>query len=258
MNSINNISIIGTGNVALELCKLFLKNNYIIDGIYGRNPISDSLINNEFYFENYENIPSKSDLYVISVRDDSYPEILSKIKLKNAFVVHTSGSLESSSLESTTKRWGCLYPLQTIKKNSLIEWNNVPFFIEAAHKDDLLLLTNFCSKNNLSYSVKNSSERNKMHIAAVAANNFTYYLLSEVKEYCQKNHLEFNNLKPLIEKSLENILNHPAHSLQTGPAIRKDYQLIEKQLAFLEKEDDLQLIYQLFTEKILKKYSNEL
>ena len=38
----------------------------------------------------------------------------------------------------------------------------------------------------------------------------------------------------------------------------KDYQLIEKQLAFLEKEDDLYLIYQLFTEKILKKYSNEL
>ena len=61
-----------------------------------------------------------------------------------------------------------------------------------------------------------------------------------------KNHLEFNNLKPLIEKSLENILNHPAHSLQTGPAIRKDYQLIEKQL-LLEKEDDLYLIYQLFT-----------
>ena len=119
MNSINNISIIGTGNVALELCKLFFKNNYIIDGIYGRNRISDTLINNELYIENYENIPSKSDLYVIAVRDDSYPEILSKIKLKNAFIVHTSGSLESSSLKSTTKRWGCLYPLQTIKKIAL-------------------------------------------------------------------------------------------------------------------------------------------
>ena len=258
MNSIKNITVIGTGNVALELCKLFLLNNFTIDAILGRKPFSDASLSSDLFTSNYKNIPSNSDMYLISVSDNSYEEILSQIKLKNPFIVHTSGSLKSSSLESNSLRWGCLYPLQTINKNRLTIWEQVPFYIEAAKKEDLSLLANVCSRNNLHYSIKNSNERNKMHIAAVIANNFTYYILSEVKEYCLKNNLQFHDLQPLIEKSIENILKHPPHSFQTGPAVRKDYQLIEKQLKVLENEIDLHLIYQILSKKILKKYQNEL
>ena len=119
-------------------------------------------------------------------------------------------------------------------------------------------MTNFCSANNLQCSVKNSTQRNQIHIAAVAANNFIYFLLSTIKDYCDKNRINFKNLKPLVEQSFNNILNFPAHQLQTGPAIRKDYQLIEKQLEILENEIDLHLIYQILSKKILKKYQNEL
>lgn len=254
MKTIKNITVIGTGNVALQFSKLFLKNKFKIDGIYGRSNFSDSQIDNHLYTDKVSNISKNSDLYLVAVSDDAYIELLKNIPLKNKFIVHTSGSLVSEMLNSFSKRWGCLYPLQTIKKNQLIEWDNIPFFIEASNDNDLELLTNFCNANNLNYSVKNSNHRNQTHIAAVATNNFIYYLLSTIKEYCDKNKINFENLKPLMDQSLKNVLNFPAHQLQTGPAIRKDLKLIEKHIESLKSENDLKEIYQLFSEKIIKKH----
>ena len=254
MKTINNITVIGTGNVALQFSKLFLKNKFNIDGIYGRSNFSDSQIDNHLYTDKVSNISKKSDLYLVAVSDDSYLELLKNIPLKNKFIVHTSGSLVSEMLNSFSKRWGCLYPLQTIKKHQQIEWDNIPFYIEASNNNDLELLTNFCDANNLHYSVKNSNQRNKTHLAAVATNNFIYYLLSTIKEYCEKNKINFKKLKPLLDQSLNNVLNFPAHQLQTGPAIRKDLKLIEKHIESLKSEKDLKEIYQLFSEKIIKKH----
>tara|TARA_B100000035_G_scaffold298509_1_gene292354 strand:- start:3761 stop:4534 length:774 start_codon:yes stop_codon:yes gene_type:complete len=254
LKTIKNITVIGTGNVALQFSKLFLKNKFKIDGIYGRSNFSDSQIDNHLYTDKVSNISKNSDLYLVAVSDDSYLELLKKIPLKNKFIVHTSGSLVSEMLNSFSKRWGCLYPLQTIKKNQQIEWDNIPFYIEASNNNDLELLTNFCYANNLHCSVKNSTQRNKTHIAAVATNNFIYYLLSTIKEYCEKNKINFKNLKPLLDQSLNNVLNFPAHQLQTGPAIRKDLKLIEKHIESLKSEKDLKEIYQLFSEKIIKKH----
>ncbi len=254
MRTINNITIIGTGNVALQLSKLFLKNNFKIDCIYGRSNFSDSQIDKHLFSDKISDISKNSDLYLIAVSDDSYIDLLKNISLKNKFIVHTSGSLDSEKLDSFSKRWGCLYPIQTIKKNQQIEWDNIPFYIEASNNNDLELLTDFCHANNLHYSVQNSNQRNKTHIAAVAANNFIYYLLSTIKEYCDKNKINFKNLKPLLDQSLNNVLNFPAHQLQTGPAIRKDLKLIEKHLESLKSEKDLKEIYQLFSEKIIKKH----
>lgn len=254
MKAIKNISVLGTGNVAIELSKLFLKNNFKIDCIYGRSNFSDTQLDALLYCDDIINISKTSDLYVVSVNDDSYLELLSKLALKNKFIVHTSGSLVSEKLDSISNRWGCLYPMQTVKKNEGIKWTNVPFFIEASNNNDLKLLINFCIANSLQYAVKSSKERNKTHIAAVAANNFTYYLLSTIKEYCDKNKINFKNLKPLLEQSFNNVLNSPAHQLQTGPAVRKDLKLIAKHLQSLKTEKDLKEIYQLFTEKIINKH----
>ena len=254
MKAIKNITVLGTGNVAIELSKLFLKNKYKIDCIYGRSNFSDHQLDNKIYCNDIGNISKKSDLYLVSISDDSYLDFLKKIPLKNKFIIHTSGSLVSKKLEMISDRWGCLYPLQTIKKNQTIKWNEIPFFIEASNNNDLKLLTDFCNVNHLNYSVKNSNQRNQTHLAAVAANNFTYFLISIIKEYCEKNKINFNNLKPLLEQSFNNVINFPAHQLQTGPAVRKDLKLIEKHLNDLKTEKDLKEIYQLFSDKIIKKH----
>jgi hypothetical protein len=110
----------------------------------------------------------------------------------------------------------------------------------------------------MNFSILNSSKRKKLHIAAVASNNFTYHLLSMVKEYCIKNEVNFNDLKPLLEKTMETALNKDPFIVQTGPAIRKENTLIEKQIKELKEFENLQEIYEIFTKQIIKKHHHEL
>ena len=103
MRTINNITIIGTGNVALQFSKLFLKNNFKIDCIYGRSNFSDSQIDKHLFTDKISDISKNSDLYLVAVSDDSYIDLLKNISLKNKFIVHTSGSLDSEKLDSFSK-----------------------------------------------------------------------------------------------------------------------------------------------------------
>ena len=260
MKKIKNITILGTGNIANGFLNLFIKNKFKIDCIFGNSSknIEKSVLKNTFFTNNISKIPSSSDLYIFALSDDAYLEVFKKISKNNHLTIHTSGSLDSESLDVFSSRWGCIYPLQSIKKDSKISWEKVPFFIEAANEKDEKLLSVFCSSNNMNFSILNSSKRRKLHLAAVASNNFTYHLLSMVKEYCIKNEINFKDLKPLLEKTMEASLNEDPYIKQTGPANRGDNKLIEKQIKELKEFKNLQEIYEIFTKQIIKKHHHEL
>jgi predicted short-subunit dehydrogenase-like oxidoreductase (DUF2520 family) len=79
-----------------------------------------------------------------------------------------------------------------------------------------------------------------------------------VKEYCIKNEVNFKDLKPLLEKTIETVLNKDPFVEQTGPANRGDNKLIEEQVKELKKFENLQEIYEIFTKQIIKKHHHEL
>ena len=260
MKEIKNITILGTGNIANGFLNLFIKNQFKIDCIFGNSSknIEKSILKNTFFTNNISKITSNSDLYIFALRDDAYLEVFKKISKNNQLTIHTSGSLDSKNLGVVSNRWGCIYPLQSIKKDSEISWEKVPFFIEAANEKDEKLLSIFCTSNNMNFSILNSSKRKKLHLAAVASNNFTYHLLSMVKEYCIKNEVNFKDLKPLLEKTIEVALNEDPYMEQTGPANRADNTLIEKQVNELKDFENLLEIYEIFTKQIIKKHHHEL
>ena len=260
MKEIKNITILGTGNIANGFLKLFIKNQFKIDCIFGNSSknIEKSIVKNTFFTNKISKIPSTSDLYIFALRDDAYLEVFEKFSKNNHLTIHTSGSLVSKSLGIISNRWGCIYPLQSIKKDSKVSWEKVPFFIEAANEKDEKLLSIFCASNNMNFSILNSFKRKKLHLAAVASNNFTYHLLSTVKEYCIKNEVDFKNLKFLLEKTIETVLNKDSYMEQTGPAKRGDNTLIEEQEKELKEFENLQEIYKIFTKQIIKKHHHEL
>ena len=90
------------------------------------------------------------------------------------------------------------------------------------------------------------------------SSNFAYHLFSMVKNYCLKNDVNFNDLKPLLENTLENSIRNSPFELQTGPAIRNDYNLINSHLEDLKENQDLKEIYEIFSNQIIKKNKNEL
>ena len=260
MKKIKKITILGTGNIANQYCGLFLKNNFEIDCVYGNNEknVAKEILDKSIFTSNISELPNDSDLYIVALSDDVYLEVLKGFKHENKFIVHTSGSLESKTLEIATKRWGCIYPLQTIKKSINIKWEETPFYIEASNSNDENLLKDFCVSNKLNFTICNSSKRKKLHLAAVMSSNFSYHLFSMVKNYCLKNDVNFNDLKPLLENTLENSIRNSPFELQTGPAIRNDYNLINSHLEDLKENQDLKEIYEIFSNQIIKKNKNEL
>ena len=71
------------------------------------------------------------------------------------------------------------------------------------------------------------------------SSNFSYHLFSMVKDYCLKNDVNFKDLKPLLENTLENSISNSPFNMQTGPAIRNDYNLINSHLEDLKKTEIL-------------------
>lgn len=252
-------TIIGSGNVGSQLAKLFYKKGITIDAIYNKNQdsgISLAKAVKSSFVADKKNIPNHSSIYLLALKDDHYFEELNGMDLAQKLLIHTSGSLESERLNPFSKRWGCLYPMQTLTKNDVVDWDTVAFYVEASNKEDENIMGSLCEKLGLNYSKINSEQRRKLHISAVATNNFTYHLLSTVKSFCEENELNYEDLKYLVQKSIDNTFQKDAFVMQTGPASRKDLKLVEHHLNLLENNSNLKEIYELFTKQILKKHHN--
>jgi predicted short-subunit dehydrogenase-like oxidoreductase (DUF2520 family) len=254
-----SVTLIGSGNVGSQLAQFFHKNGIAIDAVYNKNEESGvSLANtvDSTFISDKTKLPTNSTFYLAALKDDYYLDELKGMDLKNKLIVHTSGSLESQKLNQFSARWGCLYPMQTLTKNHSVNWNKISFLIEAADKKDESFIVNTCDLLELKTSKANSNQRRKNHIAAITTNNFTYHLLSTIKVFCQENNLNFDDLKTLLQKSIENSFQNEAFTMQTGPASRNDLKLVKEHLKLLEDNKNLKEIYELFSKQILKKHHN--
>ena len=71
-----------------------------------------------------------------------------------------------------------------------------------------------------------------------------------MEDFCQREGISFNMLKPLIKETAERIETVSPAAAQTGPAIRQDSNTLQKHLAMLESYPHLKAIYGLFTDSI--------
>lgn len=259
-DKINRIVILGSGNLATPLAKSLKLAGLEIIQIYGRTEKQAKILANRLN-TNYTNdlslINPKADLYILCLSDDALLEAIGKIKLKDPFIVHTSGTTPINIFGNKFSDYGVFYPLQTFSKEKEIDFINIPLCIEANtanNEERLLTLAQKISKNVLPI---NSDQRKILHIGAVFASNFTNYLYSISKELLAEHNLSFNLLKPLIQESALKILDNHPEDAQTGPARRGDDQVIEKHLHHLKKHPEYKNIYKLFSKLIKDKYADQ-
>lgn len=227
-----SVTIIGQGNVAHHLYKAFSK----------AKKVDVSTINSR----KLNNI-SEADIYIIAVSDDAISKVSSKIKSKKAIVVHTSGSVSINSLKNSGRK-GVFYLLQSFSKNKEINFDEIPFCLEAENSKDLELLETLAKSIGKNIYHINSEQRKSLHIAAVFVNNFTNHMYKIGEDICNKHQVPFDVLQPLIKETALKIGNLSPEKAQTGPAIRNDQQTINNHLELLNNEQ--QEIYQLITKSI--------
>jgi predicted short-subunit dehydrogenase-like oxidoreductase (DUF2520 family) len=250
MNSIKNISIVGSGNVAFHLGNALKNSGINIDYICSRNEIESISLAKKLNAKETLDLQqlSKSNMVLLCVPDDIVYEFINKIP--NTSCAYTSGSIELTKVES--KNIGVFYPLQTFRKKDKIEIEKVPIFVEATNEVFQNQLIELAKKISNNVSIVNSEERKKYHLSAVFLNNFTNHLLYLSKKETDKNGLKWDNLLPLLEETFKKNLTSNPFDNQTGPARRNDLITIEKHLSMLEGKS--KEIYQIITESIKSTY----
>jgi len=250
MKLIQNISIVGSGNVAYHL-GIALKNSGVkINFVYARNIDEGTRLAQmlDSHFINELHLLSNTDLVLLCVPDEVIYDLINQIPNEN--IAYTSGSVELKQKEG--KNIGVFYPLQTFRKTDTLAIEKVPFFIEASNKTLKNNLIPLAQKISNNVSIISSEERKKYHLSAVFINNFTNHLLYLAKKEADKNGLVWDNLLPLLEETMKkNLISNPFDN-QTGPAKRNDNQTINKHLAMLDGKS--KEIYQLITESIKSTY----
>lgn len=227
-----SVVIIGKGNVGTHLYNAFLN----ADG----NTVT------QIDSRKLENIP-QADVTFIAVSDDVIAEVSSKIK--NSFVVHTSGSFAMKALKNKTNK-GVFYMLQTFSKDKKVNFSEIPFCLEAESEEELKLLDILAKSIGKKVYHINSEQRKAIHVAAVFVNNFTNHLYKIGNDICKEHNVPFEILHPLIKETAVKIETLSPENAQTGPAIRKDKKTIKNHLDLLNKEQ--QKIYKILTKSIKK------
>lgn len=225
-----SVLLVGKGNVASQLYNTFLS--------------IDNIVLSQISSRELKNIP-KADITIIAVSDDAIAEVSSKIK--NSLVVHTSGACSINDLKNTTNK-GVFYMLQTFSKDKKVDFNEVPFCLEAENKKDEDQLKELAKLIGKKIYTVNSEQRKALHVAAVFVNNFTNYLYKIGNDICKEHQVPFDILLPLIKETASKIKTLSPEKAQTGPAIRNDKTTIKNHLDLLNKEQ--QKIYKIITKSI--------
>lgn len=243
--------IIGTGNVAYHLAKAFVQNGISLAQIFGRNEKELQKISSELHIPYSADTLEDADLYLICVSDNSVEEVSKVISKKNSLVAHTSGSLPKEILAGEYRK-SSFYPLQTFSKSKILEYEKIPFFIEAENEKDQQILTELASKISKNVMKSSYEKRKYIHLTAVFACNFVNHLFSKAKEISDAQEIPFDYFLPLIDETVQKIHKIEPKAAQTGPAVRNDKRILELHEQLL-KDESLE-IYKTMNYSIKKMY----
>ena len=246
------IAILGSGNVAYHLAKMFKEKNIPISQIFGRNEKDLQEISEQFEIPFSTTELADAELYFIAVNDDAVAAISKNIKNQNSLVAHTSGSLPKEILEGNYRK-ASFYPLQTFSKSKMLQYSEIPFFVEAENEADSQILENLALKISEKVMKSDYEKRKYIHLSAVFACNFVNHLFARAKEISDSQQIPFHYFLPLIKETTSKIEKIEPKLAQTGPAIRNDEKILQLHEALITEEEHLK-IYQVMNESIKKMY----
>ena len=242
------IAIIGGGNVATHLVNAFSKTKEVaLVHMYARNITQIEHLKHKTPITNSLDLLVDADIYIIAVSDDAIANVSSKIDKKNSMVLHTSGSVTINTLRNNGRK-GVFYLLQSFSKDKNVNFDEIPFCLEAENKQDLVLLESLAKSIGKKIYHINSAQRKQLHVAAVFVNNFTNHMYKIGADICEKHQIPFEILHPLIQETSAKITELTPKNAQTGPAKRNDRKTIKNHLDLLTEKQ--QEIYQLITKSI--------
>ncbi len=255
------ITLVGSGNVATHLAQAFDNAGHTINQVISRDIGRARILASRFgafYGDKPSTMYKDADFVILCVSDEAYFSVLDDLPSSmNAIICHTSGPVSINVLKGYATNYGVFYPLQSFRKEEVKSMLEVPVFIE--YNNDMTRQKLHDLADSITNKVRevDSAQREKYHLAAVFANNFTNAMYSVAEEYLESNGLEFDHLLPIIAETANRLKQGKPSQWQTGPAKRGDNSVIQKHLDMLTN-DQLRGIYEQISEYIARKAKNKL
>ena len=228
------VTLIGTGRLGTNLHAALCKAGHEVKQLQGRHFSPSEVV---------------GDVVVICVKDDAISLVAKALSDVPMLVVHTAGSVDADVLNR--HRRGVFYPMQTFSKERLVEFDDIPIFIEAADEEDMKTLEQLAKSISRKTYRLDSEGRKYLHLAAVFACNFTNHCYDLADEILSQHGIPFDVMLPLIDQTARKVHHLSPRQAQTGPAARNDKTVIAQHEALLKgKTKD---IYNLISQNIYDK-----
>lgn len=254
------ISLMGSGRVATHLAKVLVQSHQIVQ-IYSPQYAHAKQLAEMVKAEainQIEQIQSDIDLLIIAVSDQSIPQVIEQVTkyLPKVLIVHTSGSTDLKVLTQFHARAGVFYPLQTFSLEREIDWSTTPLFVETSIEQDLRILDELAQSLSQRVYLYSSAQRLSLHLAAVFACNLSNYCYDMAKQVTDAQHVDFSLLYPLILETAQKATKNDPRTMQTGPAMRGDQNILQMHQTMLEnaQQNELKTVYTLLSEQILQRH----
>ena len=258
-SEIHSVSIIGTGNVAHWFVHAFQKAGITLHQIYGRDLTKCQKLAESCGAEAIQDLSKlkkNSDLYLFSIKDDCYEEVVSQIPFELPLAVLTSGTVSARVLAPVAPRFGTIYPCQTLNSGMDFSTVEVPLCVEGGDGETEALLLQLATRLSENTIILHEEERRQLHLAAVFACNFTNALYGVAFDLLKNAKIEPTVLLPLLQNSLKKLNAMTPEEAQTGPAVRNDKKVIDKHLDMLQ-DAQYREIYEILTQEIQRQHLNK-
>jgi predicted short-subunit dehydrogenase-like oxidoreductase (DUF2520 family) len=254
-HSIQNIAVVGSGNIATWLVEQLQDTDFQIAQIYSYTLEHAQILAqscNAQPIDQVSEILPDLDLYIFSLKDEHYAKILQEFTFKMKLAVITAGSLSCNILAEKSINYGVIYPCQSISKSHKINNLPVPLCIEGNTPATVEVLSAFASYLSDDRFFLNEEQRKILHLAAVFGSNFTNAMYGIAFDILAKSGLSTKMIYPLLQNTLARVENATPWEVQTGPAHRNDQSVMKQQVEMID-DPQLRQIYQLISDYIIHK-----
>ncbi len=255
------IAIIGAGRVATNLAPALQRCGHEVVEVWSKSRIAAVALAEQlgcrYMWGSLDVITCEADLYLIAVKDTVLADVIRQLHSgrEQALMAHTAGSMPLSLFaDAGHERGGVFYPMQTFSKERAVDFSRVHFFIEASQRSDERCLMDLATELNANADFvhrSTSSSRRQLHLAAVFACNFVNHCCTLADGLLADAGLDFSVMQPLVEETVDKLHQLPPAEAQTGPAARRDENVMGLQRAMLSNRPDLQRIYTLLSSSIM-------
>lgn len=247
------IVFIGAGNVAYNLANELYSKGINIIQVYSRTIDAAKELAQQIGADHtnaISNISRDADIYFCCLPDNILQSFLEQWKPSNGLIVHTAGSLSIDILTPFVTSYGVFYPLQTFSKIKRTNFENIPICIETNTTENGNILKSIANRISSQVFEITSDQRKTLHVAAVFSCNFVNHMYAISEILLKEKNIPFEILYPLIKETTDKTMQYSPSSVQTGPAIRNDENILKEHINSLNDQPEFQSIYAKISQSI--------